>query len=124
MSLYGSPDELQSLIKQVLSWDIRSVSQRNQPHDPVIKTANGEAPYSSPDSEQNQEEEASDHENDKASLPSGDVIYHLILEGIDITYRIDGSGNVIVEKAVASSHIPIGNQNRSNYLMWGDELSS
>ncbi|XP_011018134.1 PREDICTED: uncharacterized protein LOC105121265 isoform X1 [Populus euphratica] len=62
-SLYASPDELQCLIKQVLSWDIRSISQRNQPHDPLIKTGNGEAPHSALDSNQNQDQEALDNEN-------------------------------------------------------------
>lgn len=106
----------------MLSWDIRSVSQRNQPHDPLVKMGNVEAPYSALDSDNNQDEDASCHENDKASLVSGDVIYHLILEGIDVSYRIDCNGNVIVENVI-SSDTANGNQNRCNYLMWRDELS-
>lgn len=122
-SLYASSDELQCLIKQVLSWDIRSISQRNQPHDPLIKTGNGEAQHSALDSNQNQDQEASDNENSQVCHPSGDVTYHLILEGMDVSYRIDFNGNVIVENVVVSSDIPNGNQNRSSFLMWRDELS-
>ncbi|KAH7854837.1 hypothetical protein Vadar_018244 [Vaccinium darrowii] len=40
-SLYASPDEFQSLIKQVLSWDIRSLSQRSRPHNRLVKIENG-----------------------------------------------------------------------------------
>ncbi|KAK6127043.1 hypothetical protein DH2020_039221 [Rehmannia glutinosa] len=35
-SHYASPDEFQSLIRQVLSWDIRSLSQRSRPHQPTL----------------------------------------------------------------------------------------
>lgn len=107
----------------MLSWDIRSISQRNQPHDPLIKTGNGEAPHSALDSNQNQDQEASDNENSQVCHPSGDVTYHLILEGMDVSYRIDFNGIVIVENVVVSSDILNGNQNRSNFLMWRDELS-
>ncbi|KAB5514434.1 hypothetical protein DKX38_028340 [Salix brachista] len=122
-SLYASPDELQCLIKQVLSWDIRSLSQRNQPHDPLIKTGNGEAPNSALDSDQNQDEEASDSENSQVCHPSGDVTYHLILEGTNVAYRIDFNGNVTVENVVVSSEILNRNRNRCSFLKWRDELS-
>ncbi|KAJ6759290.1 hypothetical protein OIU74_025876 [Salix koriyanagi] len=123
-SLYASPDELQCLIKQVLSWDIRSLSQRNQPHDPLIKTGNGEeAPNSALDSDQNQDQEASDNENNQVCHPSGDVTYHLILEGTNVAYRIDFNGNVTVENVVVSSEILNRNRNRRSFLEWRDELS-
>ncbi|KAJ6372434.1 hypothetical protein OIU76_026847 [Salix suchowensis] len=123
-SLYASPDELQCLIKQVLSWDIRSLSQRNQPHDPLIKTGNGEeAPNSALDSDQNQDQEASDNENSQVCHPSGDVTYHLILEGTNVAYRIDFNGNVTVENVVVSSEILNRNRNRRSLLEWRDELS-
>ncbi|CAH1432656.1 unnamed protein product [Lactuca virosa] len=67
-SLYKSPEEFKSLIKQVLSWDIRSVSQRIQ----------------------DEEEESSTNE-------SHDTIYHVNLEGFDVTYRITLNGNVLVD---------------------------
>ncbi|KAI3513931.1 hypothetical protein L1887_12168 [Cichorium endivia] len=66
-SLYKSPEEFQSLIKQVLSWDIRSVSQRTQ----------------------------DDEEPSRSKFH--DTIYHLNLEGLDVAYRIKLNGNVIVE---------------------------
>ncbi|KAJ4823784.1 hypothetical protein Tsubulata_012106, partial [Turnera subulata] len=117
-SLYASAGELQCLIRQVLSWDIRSVSQRNQPHDkPLIKAGSNEA---TSDSETLHDEEASDHEKGLTPVPSSDIVYHLMLEAIDVSYRIDSDGNVIVEKVILSD-IPHG-KNRSNYLTWMDKL--
>ena len=107
----------------MLSWDIRSLSQRNQPHDPLIKTGNGEAPNSALDSDQNQDQEASDNENSQVCHPSGDVTYHLILEGTNVAYRIDNNGNLTVENVVVSSEILNRNQNRCSFLKWRDELS-
>ncbi|KAK9055208.1 hypothetical protein SSX86_026290 [Deinandra increscens subsp. villosa] len=74
-SLYTSPEEFQTLIKQVLSWDIRSVSQRTQVEENCEKTNN----------EQDNPDEGRD------------VIYHLNLEGLDVTYRITSKSNVLVE---------------------------
>ena len=122
-SLYASPDEFQSLIRQVLSWDIRSVSQRNRPHDSHIKTENGKCPGRHSDSEDHQDEEAHDHGSEQSPLSSEDIIYHLILEGLDVSYRIDFDGNVIVETVAQSPAISKTNQNRSNYLTWRDKLS-
>ncbi|EXB94539.1 hypothetical protein L484_022849 [Morus notabilis] len=104
-SLYASPDEFQSLIKQVLSWDIRSVSQRNRPHDSLIKTENGEHLESAFDPDEFHDEEVSDHGSEQPSLSSGEVVYHLILEGLDVSYRIDFNGNVVVEKVSISNHL-------------------
>ncbi|KAF2310229.1 hypothetical protein GH714_007318 [Hevea brasiliensis] len=122
-SLYASSDEFQCLIKQVLSWDIRSVSQRNQPHYPVFKKGNGKASYDSPDSDDNHDEDASGYENDKVPLHSDNVIYHLILEGINVSYRIDCNGNVMVEEAMVSSDYENVIQNHCSYSMWRDKLS-
>ncbi|KAK4854023.1 hypothetical protein QYF36_017918 [Acer negundo] len=124
-SLYASPDEFQSLIKQVLSWDIRSVSQRNRPHDSVVKIANGNALDNTSDLDDNQDEEMSGGKNDRNPIPSECIIYHLILEGLDVSYRIDGNGNdnVIVERVTFSSDISYVNQNRCNNLMWRDQLT-
>uniref|UniRef100_A0A2C9ULW3 TsaA-like domain-containing protein n=1 Tax=Manihot esculenta TaxID=3983 RepID=A0A2C9ULW3_MANES len=122
-SLYASPDEFQHLIKQVLSWDIRSVSQRNQPHDPIFKEGNGKDLCGSPDSDGNHDEDTSGNENVKVPLHSEDVIYHLILEGINVSYRIDCNGNVMVQKAIVSSEYPNVNHNHCSYSMWRDKLS-
>lgn len=122
-SLYASTDELQSLIKQVLSWDIRSVSQRNRPHDSLVMIGNGKAFGNPSDVDENQDEETSVCRSDQGPTPSKQVIYHLILEGLDLSYRIDGNGNVIVEKVSISSEFPNGKQNRCNYSMWRGHLT-
>ncbi|XP_071725230.1 uncharacterized protein [Rutidosis leptorrhynchoides] len=84
-SLYTSPEEFQKLIKQVLKWDIRSVSQRTQ------------------------NEESADETNDEhvSGDVCRDVIYHLNLEGLDVTYRITSNSNVLVEAVTISSNINI-----------------
>ncbi|CAN1167309.1 tRNA (adenine(37)-N6)-methyltransferase [Linum perenne] len=110
-SLYGSAEELQCLIKQVLSWDIRSVSQRNQPHN-----AEGHNPDDDP------RDHDDDHENGDSRTDSRGVIYHLVLEGVDFEYRIDESGNVVVDKAAAAISSNGKQQSRSSYLMWRDKL--
>lgn len=99
-SLYESPQEFQSLIKQVLSWDIRSVSQRNRPHNAPVtaETSSGML-----DLDEEPSEEDSNHGDEQISLVSEDIIYHLILEGMDVSYRINGNGNVLVEKVTVSS---------------------
>lgn len=84
ISLYTSPTEFQNLIQQVLSWDIRSVSQRIRPH----KTENSSMNNVTLEDNDTQEE---------LHIPD-DIVYHLILEGLDISYKIDYDGNVHVEK--------------------------
>jgi len=106
-SLYASADEFQDLIKQVLSWDIRSLSQRIRPHQVNIET----------ETNHHYGEEADENHVDGAC--SG-VIYHLHLEGIDVSYRIDQGSNIVVEDATL---LPgAGNQNRHGYLAWRDKL--
>ncbi|CAK9191249.1 unnamed protein product [Sphagnum troendelagicum] len=61
-SLYSSQVEIQSLVEQVLSRDIRSLNQRQRPH-------------------------------------NGKVVYHLILEGINVSYSLEQEGVVVVEGA-------------------------
>ncbi|XP_028775399.1 uncharacterized protein LOC114732266 isoform X2 [Neltuma alba] len=99
-SLYASAGEFQSLIKQVLSWDIRSVSQRKRPHDAISKKDNdNDALMDDPsDIDGSLDEAACMLEKEHNSLYSNEVIYHLILEGLDVSYRIDDNSNVIVEK--------------------------
>ncbi|KAJ8617195.1 hypothetical protein MRB53_013381 [Persea americana] len=121
-SLYSSPDEFQSLIKQVLSWDIRSVSQRNRPHDAFLK----KEPHVK-DNPLSNGEDGCDAESDDVSEgiveDLGNVTYHLILEGVDVSYRIDNDSVVIVEKAILSNGIKRGTSH-CNYMMWRDELDS
>ncbi|KAI0504686.1 hypothetical protein KFK09_015638 [Dendrobium nobile] len=101
-SLYASMDEFQSLIKEVLSWDIRSLSQQSRPHHAII--------------------EGESHEC--SLLPASGVIYHLILEGIDISYRIDDDGsNILVEKAtIVPSASTVSNKYHYNYSMWREKI--
>ncbi|XP_047256728.1 tRNA (adenine(37)-N6)-methyltransferase isoform X1 [Capsicum annuum] len=79
ISLYTSQTEFQNLIQQVLSWDIRSVSQRIRPH--ITENVMLE-----------------DDDSQKELHILDDIVYHLILEGLDISYKIDYGGNVHVEK--------------------------
>ncbi|GMI94907.1 hypothetical protein like AT4G28020 [Hibiscus trionum] len=111
-SLYSSPDELKSLVKQVLSWDIRSVSQRNRPHNNLLKIGTVDASDNTSDLDNSQDGEAAD---------SGELIYHLVLDGMDFSYEIDGNGNVIVKEVRHSSSISLRNEKRCNYLMWKDK---
>lgn len=46
-----------------------------------------------------------------------DVTYHLMLEDFDISYKIDGDGNVLVEMAILSRELQ-KRQHRCNYSMW------
>ncbi|KAD3066334.1 hypothetical protein E3N88_34213 [Mikania micrantha] len=79
-SLYTSPEEFQILIKQVLSWDIRSVSQRTQVEENCERTKTEQA----------------------YSKEGRNIIYHLNLEGLDVAYRITSNSNVIVESVTFS----------------------
>lgn len=106
-SLYASPGEFQSLIKQVLSWDIRSLSQRSRPHNHLVKIENGDR-VDDPDTiglVDYLDDTAFDNRGERISLSSGGIVYHLTLEGLDVSYRIDSNGNVLVEKVMLSSHI-------------------
>lgn len=101
----------------MLSWDIRSVSQRRQPHNPVAKLEeeDGEETDNTLILDDKIDEEAKrDNGIEQHSLHSDDIIYHLILEGLNIAYRIDLDGNVLVEKATLSSHIRDVNKARSD----------
>lgn len=81
-SLYKSPEEFKILIKQVLSWDIRSVSQRTQ-----VEESYGKTEY--------------EH------VSSSSSIYHLNLEGLDVAYRITSNSNVLVEDVTLSPNTNI-----------------
>ncbi|TVU09625.1 hypothetical protein EJB05_43111, partial [Eragrostis curvula] len=96
-SLYASADEFQNLVKEVLSWDIRSLSQRIRPHQVTMER------------EENTHcgEEVDKDPEDEASFS---VVYHLHLEGIDVSYRIDKNSNIVVEGAALLPGVL--NQNR------------
>ncbi|CAH8385321.1 unnamed protein product [Eruca vesicaria subsp. sativa] len=71
-SLYGSAEEFKSLITQVLSWDIRSMSQRNKPQD---------------------------------TSDADSTVYHLILEGLDVSYVIDNESSILVQDVSLSYNL-------------------
>lgn len=114
-----------SLIKQVLSWDIRSVSQRNRPHETLLK----KEPHVRDNPLSKGEDGCDAESNDvcKGVIVLMDdlqcVTYHLILEGIDISYRIDNNSVVIVEKANLSNGTERG-VNHCSYMMWREKLDS
>ncbi|KAH0459423.1 hypothetical protein IEQ34_012237 [Dendrobium chrysotoxum] len=105
-SLYASMDEFQRLIKEVLSWDIRSLSQQSRPHHAIIE---GES------------HECSLLPADGGDKPAG-VIYHLILEGVDISYQIDDGSNILVEKATLVPSASTVSKYHYNYSMWREKL--
>ncbi|CAL5328451.1 unnamed protein product [Camellia sinensis] len=105
-SIYACPDEFQSLIKQVLSWDIRSLSQRSRPHNSIVNTENDIRGNSNTvDLDDDQDDAATNTGGEGVSLLSSDIIYHLTLEGLDVSYRMVSDGNVIVEKVTLPSRI-------------------
>ncbi|XP_047182625.1 tRNA (adenine(37)-N6)-methyltransferase-like [Vigna umbellata] len=118
-SLYASPGEFQSLIKQVLSWDIRSLSQRNRPHDALLKNENDELLGNASDVDDH-ENETLVHEREQNAIDSSEIIYHLILEGLDVSYRIDHVGNVIVDNV--SPAVQDNKRSFFNYLTWKDKM--
>ncbi|XP_051142421.1 uncharacterized protein LOC127259257 isoform X1 [Andrographis paniculata] len=107
-SLYSSPDEFMSLIRQVLSWDIRSVSQRNRTDQSSIITKAASCGYESESTIASAssivgtclDDETIENEGE---LHSPHVVYHVILEGLDVSYRIDSSANIHVEKVTFAS---------------------
>jgi hypothetical protein len=113
-SLYASADEFQDLVKEVLSWDIRSLSQRIRPHEVTIKdvTDNGRSKI----------DNGCNNDEDRQSVDSStSVVYHLHLEGIDVSYRIDQDSNIVVENAALLSSAV--NQHQYNYLTWREKVS-
>lgn len=96
-SLYKSACEFQCLIKQVLSWDIRSVSQRSRPQISRMETDNAITDNDILELE-NCPDKMSEENSEEVNCSSSDTTYHLVLEGLDISYRIDCTGNVLVEK--------------------------
>lgn len=119
--MYSSPGEVKKLIEQVLSWDIRSSSQRHRPHKTLLTAGNIEEVDVSPYAEYCEGEEAFDlvTKNCDPSL----VVYHLILEGLDISYIMDCKGDVVVDSVSPVSSLPGGNRSRCNYTIWKDKLA-
>lgn len=84
----------------MLSWDIRSVSQRNQPHDSHVKTATGhELSDGSSDSDGHLDVKVSSG----SQSSSKSIIYHLLVDGLDVSYTIGCDGDVVVGKVELAS---------------------
>ncbi|XP_039131457.1 uncharacterized protein LOC120267848 [Dioscorea cayenensis subsp. rotundata] len=107
-SMYSSAEEFQCLIKEVLSWDIRSSSQQSQLHHQGLEVES----YVKSDTVEN------GGGSDLYEPADDTVTYHLVLEGICVSYKIDCYSNVIVERAdlVTTSKNPSNYQlNHSNW---------
>ncbi|CAK9858327.1 unnamed protein product, partial [Sphagnum jensenii] len=87
-SLYSSQVEIQSLVEQVLSRDIRSLNQRQRPHNGVLNILHHDRGI---------ETDGAEPSTDTEELPK--VVYHLILEGINVSYSLEQEGVVVVEGA-------------------------
>lgn len=118
--MYASAEEFQQLIKEVLSWDIRSLSQQERPHPVPLEKSNGLALS---DKEYSGGHSSSQDVNGEASSQSlNGVTYHLVLEGVDISYKIDGCSNIVVEKAALVSDTKFYKNDRIGHLKWRDKL--
>jgi len=72
------------------------------------------------------EADANDHcgedtDDDHRDTGHCGVVYHLHLEGIDVSYRIDQGSNIVIEGAAL---LPDVVQKRNGYLAWRDKLGS
>jgi hypothetical protein len=114
-TLYASADEFQDLIKEVLSWDIRSLSQQIRPHQVTLENETDN--YASK-SDKDYRKKGDCEATDSCSA----VAYHLHLEGIDVSYRIDENSNIVVDNAALL--YSAAKQNRCCYLTWRDKLST
>ena len=131
LSLYSSWMEFQGLLKQVLSRDIRSLSQRQKPHNAILSALNEQylnapkdvnfdtlekaldnaenfdlailltdADQPAPAVDKTQYAEASTYDVEYQETERDDkVVYHLVLEGVDISYTLLEDGKVVVEGA-------------------------
>ncbi|PIN18229.1 hypothetical protein CDL12_09105 [Handroanthus impetiginosus] len=105
-SLYTSPEEFQSLIRQVLLWDIRSVSQRTRPQQPLDETEAGNRGENHIENEVvNDSSNLENCQEDEYFENGDDIVYHLVLEGLDVSYRIDSKAKVLVERVTLASHV-------------------
>ncbi|XP_042446312.1 uncharacterized protein LOC122031237 [Zingiber officinale] len=142
-SLYASQLEFQNLIREVLSWDIRSLSQVNDPHNTLVVKESFNALLESenvadepseistkkPEScntilEENISGEESSQtlrKEEPASSLINEVVYHLVLEGIDISYKMASNANILVEKALMLPDYK--RSHHYSYSMWKDKLS-
>lgn len=96
------------------------MSQRNRPHD-AISMKESEPLDDTSDKDECQEESTFVHQREENSPHSNEVIYHLKLEGLDVSYGIDHNSNVIVEQVSPFATLS-NDRNCCNYLTWKDKL--
>jgi len=60
------------------------------------------------------------HEREQNAISSNEIIYHLILEGLDVSYRIDHDDNGIVENI--SPGVQDNKRNSFNYLTLKEKM--
>lgn len=131
LSLYSSWMEFQGLLQQVLSRDIRSLSQRQKPHNAILSALNEQylnapkdvnfdalqkaldnaesfdqtnlltdADQSTSVVDKTEYAEASTYDVEYQKVERDDkVVYHLVLEGVDVSYTLLEDGTVVVEGA-------------------------
>uniref|UniRef100_A0A453KVZ6 TsaA-like domain-containing protein n=1 Tax=Aegilops tauschii subsp. strangulata TaxID=200361 RepID=A0A453KVZ6_AEGTS len=114
-ALYASADEFQDLIKEVLSWDIRSLSQRLRPHQVTIESK-------ADDCGSKADKDCRNKEDYQAADSCSIVVYHLHLEGIDVSYKIDENSNIIVDNAALLPSAANQNRNKLSMLSKGKKL--
>ncbi|CAM6100053.1 unnamed protein product [Calypogeia fissa] len=132
-SLYSSPEELQGLLKQVLSRDIRSLNQRHKPHPAklsVLADIVRGTSVSADDSEllstilPSTVTEKSLRDTDGVPTPVGEtdveVLYHVLVEGINVGYTQDTEGRVVVKTATVLKPL----KNTSDTKSWWNHFSS
>jgi len=117
--------EFQGLLRQVLSRDIRSLSQRQKPRNAILSALNEQYLNAPRDDSFDRLQNALDNaesfdqtnvDNDlnqsTSSIPHAEsslydesierddkVVYHLVLEGLDVSYTLLQDGKVVVEGA-------------------------
>lgn len=77
------------------------MSQRNRPHNATSVEKTGASDVQS--GMGNESNEGSRESVRASSLSADEVTYHLIVEGVDVTYRIDENSNIMVEGASLSN---------------------
>ncbi|GJP83112.1 hypothetical protein CLOP_g13314 [Closterium sp. NIES-67] len=110
-SIYSHPNELQQLCQQVLSRDIRSVSQRQQSTKSELrnKALASVAPTYSAHVDGAAKGEwiiskgGCGEDSLEQKAVSGSVMYHVILDGIDFSYAVTGGNHVTVLEAHVAS---------------------
>lgn len=136
-SLYSSPNEFQILIEQILSRDIRSLSQRLRPRKTTFGYSNmdisedsGNWTYISQDNCINEDgystaiTSAASNERESLSHSDKDIVeYHIIVEGIDVSYTIDGHANVVIHQAALTNDVKNGSVHECNHTIWSNVVS-